>query len=259
MPIRVLAHGNAATMDSVGLLPGTWDDIPSQGQFLIDVEFLTRYTQSSGGMCVYCKYPSYLPEIAALFPWLHFYVYGHTTDPEVYDPSQPDMSSPVTVQVRYSNTQKQKSVTGTNLIRIITHRYNMTISQHEYTKEMARVMGENRHSTRTLICHGVDPLRQLALHALLKPNFSLMDIAGVIPADYLEGEIILPVFIPINRIFASLVVFHSAKWASYDPEVFKAEMGKCCLKQIEGVCTLACLDDPSVLWWIHVGLVYQFT
>ena len=102
----------------------------------------------------------------------------------------------------------------------------MTISQHEYTKDMARVMGENRHSTRTLICHGVDPLRQLALHALLKPTYSLMDVCGSIPADYLEGEIILPVFIPINRMFACLVVFQGAKWGSYDPEVFKAEFGK---------------------------------
>lgn len=102
----------------------------------------------------------------------------------------------------------------------------MTISQHEYTKEMAKVMGENRHSSRTLICHGVDPLRQLALHALLKPNCSLMDIDGAIPADYLEGEIILPVFIPNNRLFASLVIFHNARWTSYHPEKYKAEIGE---------------------------------
>jgi hypothetical protein len=87
-------------MDSVGLIPGAWSDISPHGQFLIDIEFLTRYTHTSGGMCVYCKYPSYLPEIAALFPWLHFYVYGHTPDPEEYDPTQPEMSAPMSVQVR---------------------------------------------------------------------------------------------------------------------------------------------------------------
>ena len=103
----------------------------------------------------------------------------------------------------------------------------MTICQSEYTKDMAKTMGENRHSSRTLICHGVDQLRQLALHAHLKPNFSLMDICGVIPSDYLEGEILLPIFIPINKIFTSLVVWQGARWGSYDPDIFKDEIGIC--------------------------------
>ena len=102
----------------------------------------------------------------------------------------------------------------------------MTTAQMEFTKEMARVMGENRHSARVLICHGVDQLRQLALHALLRPTHSLMDVCGVVPVDYLEGEIMLPVFLPINRVFVSLVVWQGARWGTYDPNVFKAEMGK---------------------------------
>ena len=107
-------------------------------------------------------------------------------------------------------------------------RYNMTISQTEFTKDMARVMGDNnRHSSRVLICHGADPLRQLALHALLRPTHSLMDVCGIIPADYLESEIILPVLIPINKVFTCLVVWQGAKWVSYDPEVYKAEIGSC--------------------------------
>ncbi len=100
MPQRVLTHTSAATVESVGLEDGKWSDIPAHGQFLLDLEFLTRYTQVSGGLCVYCKAPSYLPEIACLFPWLHFYVYEHMPEPEDYDPSQPELAAPVSVQVR---------------------------------------------------------------------------------------------------------------------------------------------------------------
>ena len=101
----------------------------------------------------------------------------------------------------------------------------MTIARTEFTKDMARIMGDGRNANRVLICHGVDKLRQLALHALLRPNYTLMDVCGVIPEDYLWGEIILPVFIPINKIFASLVVWQGAKWGTYNPESFKAEIG----------------------------------
>jgi hypothetical protein len=101
----------------------------------------------------------------------------------------------------------------------------MTMARGEFSKDMARVMGENRHSSRVMICHGLEPMRQLALHSLLKPSFSLMDMCGVIPGDFLEAEIMLPVYIPINKIFVSLVVSQGAKWATYYPEVFKAEIG----------------------------------
>ncbi len=87
-------------MDSVGLEPGAWTDVQEHGQFLLDLEFLTRYSRMSGGMCVYCKAPSYLAEIAALFPWLHFYAYELKPEAEDYDPNQPELSAPMTVQVR---------------------------------------------------------------------------------------------------------------------------------------------------------------
>jgi hypothetical protein len=78
MPARILEHGRAGTTDCVGLEGGTWNDVSVQGQFLIDLEFLTRYSHPSSGTCVYCKSPPYLAEIAAQFPWLHFYAYQHT-------------------------------------------------------------------------------------------------------------------------------------------------------------------------------------
>jgi hypothetical protein len=104
MVSRVLNHGQAATTDSVGLEPGTWNDVSVHGQFLIDLEFLTRYTHPSGGICVYCKCPPYLAEIATQFPWLHFYAYQQTQDHAEYDPSQPAMEAPVSVQVRLADT-----------------------------------------------------------------------------------------------------------------------------------------------------------
>jgi hypothetical protein len=103
----------------------------------------------------------------------------------------------------------------------------MTIARTEFTKDMARIMGDGRNSNRVLICHGLDNLRQLALHSLLRPNYSLMDVCGVIPEDYLWGEIILPMFLPMNKIFASLVVWQGAKWGTYNPELYKSEIGHC--------------------------------
>ena len=58
MPLRVLQHGFAGTMPSVGLEPGKWADVAQHGQFLMDLEFLLRYSPRSGtGSCVYCKSP----------------------------------------------------------------------------------------------------------------------------------------------------------------------------------------------------------
>lgn len=121
----------------------------------------------------------------------------------------------------------------------------MTTARTEFTKDMARIMGEGRNANLVLICHGVDNLRQLALHALLRPNYSLMDVCGVIPEDYLFGEIMLPICLPINKIFASLVVWQGAKWGTYHPETFKAEIGfnlvVCCGTSLVLVVFLMCV------------------
>lgn len=105
MPVRTLQHGFFGTTQSVGLEAGTWDDVSPHGQFLIDLEFLLRYSPRSGtASCVYCKSPRYLKEIAQQFPWIHFYVFEHKPEEPDYDPAQPGIvcSSPFTVQVRLS-------------------------------------------------------------------------------------------------------------------------------------------------------------
>ena len=214
MPTRVLQHGFAPTTENYGLEAGKWADMPVHAQFLIDLEFLMRYTPPSGASCIYCHSPPYLKEIASQFPWIHFYAYQHTepanglhpNDQAEYDPEQPQYVrlAPMTVQV-YGNT---------------------TTTVDEFTNSIARRLGENHgYTSRVLICHGATPTHQLCLHALLRPNFSLLDIEGLIPPDYPEGEIILPLYIPNHKVFTSMIVQRNAKCRSYSPSLFQDEIG----------------------------------
>jgi hypothetical protein len=209
MPLRILQHGFAGTTASVGLEPGRWADVAQHGQFLIDLEFLLRYGPRSGtASCVYCKSPPYLSQLAHQFPWIHFYVFEHKPEMPEYDPAQPECvsSTAPTVQVEF----------------------NRTMSCLEFTKDMARTMGERGAREREsllMICHGQDSVRQLTLHVLMRPNYSLLDVCGVIPVDYLEGELVLPLNLPNNKIFLGLVVHQHAKCKTYDQDTFLGEIG----------------------------------
>ena len=96
-----MQHGFAPTVDNFGLEHGVWADIEPQGQFLLDVEFIMRYsTPTEGASCVYCNTPRYLKDIAAHFPWIHFYAYSSPLVPqEDYDPVSPCWSNVMTAQV----------------------------------------------------------------------------------------------------------------------------------------------------------------
>ena len=207
--MRILQHGSAGSTKSVGLETGRWTDVAQHGQFLMDLEFLLRYGPRSGtASCVYCKSPPYLSELAHQFPWIHFYVFEHRPPVPDYDPAEPGMAraAPPSVQVEF----------------------NRTMSSMEFTKDMARTMGERGNKEREsllLICHGQDSVRQLALHVLLRPSHSFLDICGVISADYLDGELILPLYIANNKIFAGLVAPHHARCKTYDPELYLGEIG----------------------------------
>lgn len=212
MPTRTLQHRFAPSTDgSIGMEPGGWEDMSVQARFLVDLEFLTRYAPPWGVACLYCKSPAYLPHLAAQFPWIHFYGYEHAPanqEPE-YDPSAPALVSevPITTETRL----------------------NMTVSPLEFTKEDARTMGARSMAagaqTLLMICHGAGSIRQLALHALVQPSYSLLDVSGVIPFDYLEGELILPMFIPNNKIFVSLVAPQTGRAIQYEPDTFANEIG----------------------------------
>lgn len=234
MPTRVLQHGFAPTVDNYGLETGTWEDMPLHAQFLLDLEFLMRYAPRTSASCLYARSPPYLKEIASQFPWIHFYVYQHKDQhPLEYDPDRPEMlgDSPPTIQV-HGNT---------------------TTAAMELTNNIARRLGENHeHCSRVMICHGLDPIRQLFLHVLMRPDFSLLDIQGLIPIDYPEGEIVLPILIPNNKIFTCIVVAREAKCRVYAPALFQDEIGAPLLPEHD-VCpytvfnTSSCLSTPLLL------------
>ena len=106
--------------------------------------------------------------------------------------------------------------------------FNKTMSPMEFTKDMARTMGERGNKEREsllMICHGHDSIRQLALHVLIRPHFSLMDVCGTVPEDYFDGELILPIFVPNNKTFTAMAVHQHAKCKTYDQSTYLGELG----------------------------------
>lgn len=224
MTSRVLNHGNAptATGGAGTMTEGVWSDLSVQGQFLVDLEFLTRHTQPSGAKggppetaCVYTKAPSYLKEIACQFAWVHFYAFSHGSkveeeEDEEYDPAAPGLVKAVPAS-------------------LVTE-HNRTTSPYEFSKDSAVTLSQAkaaRDANRlVMICHGESETRQLVLHALLRADHSLLDISGPIPSDYIAGEIVLPVFIRQSKVFVSLVAHGSCMAAEYDSEVFEEEISE---------------------------------
>lgn len=208
MTLRYLRHGFAGATDTCDLVPGTWTDVTPQGQFLLDMEFLLKCTPSSGtASCVYCKSPSYLHSISQHFPWIHFYAYEHAFPSPEYDPAAPGItcSAPISVHIDF----------------------NRTTSASPITKDMARTLGDRAAKEREsllLICHDMDPIRQLAMQVLMRPQHALLDVAGVIPTDYLDGDIVLPMFMPQGRLFACLQVRMNARSQTYKTETYMREM-----------------------------------
>jgi hypothetical protein len=60
----------------------------------------------------------------------------------------------------------------------------------------------------------------------MRPCYSFLDVCGTIPVDYLDGELMLPIYIPNNKVFLGLVASQHAKCKAYDPETFIGEIGK---------------------------------
>lgn len=210
MTLRLLRHGVTGCVETCDLRAGVWSDVAVQGQFLIDLEFLLNCAPSAGtASCVYCKSPSYLRELAQQFPWIHFFAYEHEFPVPDYDPAEPALTdcTPPTVQIEY----------------------NRTMCATEFTKDMARTMGDRGQREREsllLICHGVDAMRQLAIQVLMRAQWSLLDIPGSIPAEYVDGDIVFPMFIEQDRLFSCIAVKSDAKGRTYDPDMYGREMGE---------------------------------
>jgi hypothetical protein len=203
MPIRVLQHRHGARAENADLEIGRWGDIPLTGQMLTDIEFLTRFTPPSGTSCIYAQSPAYLKDIACLFPHIHFFAYQQMPS-DTYDPERPECTQPL-VQVQQ----------------------NTTVTQMELTTAIAKQLAASgTGSSRVLICHGKTNEQQMCLHYTINPTFALMDIEGIIPAEFPDGEIILPLAIPNNKMFANIILKQNARGTIYDPETYASELGK---------------------------------
>ena len=198
---------------------GAWSDLSLEAQFLTDLEFLMRHTQPTGPKgghpdtaCVYTRTPVYLREIAYQFPWVHFYAFSHNTPAEqdVYDPAEPSMvkAAPPSLVTEHNRTTSPFEFSKDSTV---------TLSQAKAAKDAHQLV---------MICHGESLSRQLVLHALLRADHSLMDVCGPIPADYIQGELVLPIGIQRSKVFVSLVAHGSCMAGEYDPEVFLEEMGE---------------------------------
>lgn len=235
MPTRILAHLQAPTTNTlpVGMLesPGQWEDISPQGQFLLDMEFLTRHarpppqktrpTAVADIACVYTKCPTYLAEISQQFPWVHFFAFecpllwnmtgGFANEGGgEYDPTQPGMDM--------ANCPSQQT------------NHNRTTTPYEFSKDSAVILSKTKEQDPerhrlVMICHGKDSIRQMVLHALIRADFSLLDISGPIPEDYLDGELTLPIMLPRNKMFALLTVNNDCKARRYKPPIYNEEIG----------------------------------
>ena len=201
-PRRILFHGNAPSLSNHAMKPGTFRDIPLSTQFLVDLEFLTLHT-STGATCIYTSRPPYMDTIARYFPWVHFYVFA-CEDIDDYDPDRPCMQGEGPASLQTNG--------------------NITSSCFAFTKETALDMGKrNKQEFLVMICHEHEIMMQLVLHALLNPNFSLLDLPRV-PEDYAQGQIFLPFCLPRDRCMAFLVATSPARSTSYDPAEFEREI-----------------------------------
>jgi len=202
--------------------PGRWSEICEQAQFLLDFEFLSRHTHPGQERirptivaltaCVYTQSPPYLNEIARQFPWVHFYAFQHIDPDNEYDPAQPALVSKSTAP------------------SIQTDRNKTTVTD-TFTKESAialsRVKEDNQPSHRAvLICHGETLIQQLIFHTLLRADYSMLDIEGPIPAEYLNGDIVLPIQLPRDRVFACMVAHRTCRPTTYNPLLYLEEISK---------------------------------
>ena len=235
MPARVLAHQQAPTSQPLppGMLesPGMWADVSPQGQFLLDLEFLTRNTSpppqktkptvTADMACVYTKCPTYLKEISQQFPWVHFFAFSCPVSWQTpaavtgeYDPAQPEL---VTETCPSLQTE-----------------HNRTTSPYEFSKDSAITLSRTKEQDPArhrlvMICHGETAVRQMVLHALVRADFSLLDICGPVAEEYLDGELVLPVMLPWNKMFALMVANRECKGRVYNPNTFAEEMGESCV------------------------------
>jgi len=204
MPVRVLLHGHAASSEGVALAPGAFArDVATRGQMLLHIEFLSRYAGESA-YCVCTREPPHLQRVAELFPWVHFLAFGA---PHEYDPERPALDSaldsPITAQ------------TAGNITRYTA----------PYTCEAARGLASIEYrGSLVMICHGEEPAHQLCLHIHTRAAYSLLELTTM-PGDYIDGELILPIYIDPAKSLLLLVAQGAVTGRRYDPVLLSQELG----------------------------------
>ena len=191
-PQRMFIHNEAgaitnATLDAVGNT--------KRGEALMCVEFMARFVQAKPSVVLFTNKPKQLNAYAQLFPHVQFYVFEH--EPETYDPDEPEIK---------------------------TYPSNVTDVKGPFTRDYALKLGMRDSKELLLMVCQDDRTNKLIYHALARPNWTLMTLSDP-EKDFYEGELLYPIHSPRNAGLAYIIVRGGARGRSYNPELFKQELG----------------------------------
>lgn len=202
-PIRQFEHGVAECLSLSPLFIGCRGKIEfvadteagpashPRGLALAHIEFLTNMLyrpprterEADRWTCVLPDCPPHLPLLSRLFPRVRFYAYSapdaHAAE---YDPADPSAQArPYTPAGCEQNT---------------------TALGQAFDTETARLLGARARSRSDrlylLLSDRLTPTRQMLLHALVKPAYSLLCVTDMIPEEYLSGDLYYPLYTPVS-------------------------------------------------------------
>ena len=225
-PVRWFEHGGAEclTQSPLFLLCGAQAELLSadasgpmghpRGQALVEIEFLTHLALGRGGhgvrwTCVYPAYPPHLPLLSRLFPSVRFYAYGAPDGQGgLYDPADP-ASRPA--------PYKPAECDG-----------NATAVCQGFDSETARLLGGRARSREDRLCliltERHSATRQLLFHSLVRPAYSLLSLAGLVPEEFLSGDLYFPLYTPVGSSLVHLAAPGNACARLYYPLWLRDEL-----------------------------------
>ena len=183
-----------------------------RGQALVEIEFLTRmmaYGRGARWTCVYPSYPRHLPLMSRLFPAATFFAYGAGDGVgDEYDPSLPASKS---------QPYHPKDCGG-----------NVTAVCQAFDSETARLLGGRCMSAHDkmflMLSERHTPTRQMMYHSLVKPTYSLLSVTGLIPEEFLSGDLYFPLYTGVSSSLVHLVVPGRACARLYYPVWLRDEL-----------------------------------
>lgn len=185
-----------------------------RGQALVEIEFLTRLVFDMGRgcvrwTCVYPIYPAHLPLLSRLFPSVRFYAYGASDGQGAeYDPDAPGVL-PAPYRPRDCDS-------------------NATAVCQAFDNETARLLGGRGRSREDRMClvmtEKLVPTRQFMFHTLVRPSYSLLSLTGLIPEEYLSGDLYFPLYTPVGSPLVHLAAPGHACTRLYYPMWLRDEL-----------------------------------